>query len=231
MRRLFVCVLALFLLLSAVACFSQQTDIRQFSTFQAFSYLTTPSLNLVQRGYDGDFGVNVRPWLTLGFDFSTQNGNSTLLPSKLNQPTQAQLAPFLPIFEQLGIPVAVPYHATTRTYEGGPQFNYRHFKKFTLFARPALGAFQASFTAKPNNPAIAELVSVLLAGKTTSSETVLFWGGGGGVTWEATPHWGVRVAADVVRYGFFQNLLSGDRYSVRVVMGLKYSFGKNIVQK
>ncbi len=46
MRRLFFCVLALFLLLSSLTCFSQQTDIRQFSTFQAFSYLTTPSLNL-----------------------------------------------------------------------------------------------------------------------------------------------------------------------------------------
>ena len=112
MRRSFVCVLALFLLLTALTCFSQQTDIRQFSTFGAFSYLSTPSLNLTQRGFDGDFGVNGRSWLTLGVDFSYNNGHSSLLPNALNSATQAKLAPYLPLFHQLGILLAVPYNAT-----------------------------------------------------------------------------------------------------------------------
>jgi hypothetical protein len=231
MRRLLVCVLALFLLSTSLTCFSQQTDIRQFSAFGAFSYLSTPSLNLTQRGFDGDFGYNWKSWLTLGFDFSVNNGHSTLLPHDLNLATQAKLAPFLPIFQELGIPIAVPYNSSTYTYEGGPQFNYRHFKKVTLFARPALGALHADFTAKPNNPVIAEVVSGLLNGKTSSSDTVVFYGFGGGATWEITPNFGLRVAADLAHYNFFSNILNGGRNSVRVVVGTKFSFGKNILGK
>ena len=96
MRRLFVCVLALFLLLTTLNCLAQQTDVRQFAAYGAFSYLSTPSLNLTQRGFDGDFGVNVRSWLTLGGDFSYASGRSSLLPNHLNAATQAKLAPFLP---------------------------------------------------------------------------------------------------------------------------------------
>ncbi len=179
MRRLLVCVLALFLLSAALTCFAQQTDIRQYSSFGAFSYLSTPSLNLTQRGFDGDFGVNVRSWLTLGGDFSYAGGHSSLLPNYLNSTTQAKLAPYVPLFQKLGIPLAVPYNSSTYTYEAGPQFNYRKLKKVTLFARPALGALHADFTAKPDNPYIAQIVSGLLNGKTSSSDTVLFYGFGG----------------------------------------------------
>jgi len=231
MRRSFVWALALFLLLTGITCFSQQTDIRQFSTFGAFSYLSTPSLNLVQRGFDGDVGYNWLSWLTLGFDFSYNNGHSTLLPNDLNAATLAKLAPYLPIFQEYGIPVAVAYNSTTYTYEGGPQFNYRRFKHVTLFARPALGALHANFTAKPNNPLIAEVVSGLLNGRTSASDTVVFYGFGGGATWEITPHFGIRAAADFAHYNFFSGILNGGRNSVRVVVGTKFSFGKNILGK
>jgi hypothetical protein len=230
MRRSLVCALALFLLSIALPGFAQQTDVPQFSTYQAYSYLSTPSLNLAQRGFDTDFGVNVRSWLTFGFDFSYANGYATLLPNNLNQATQAKLVPFLPILQQLGIPVAVPYSTTDYTYEAGPQFNYRGLKKFTFFARPALGALHASTTVKPNNPIIAEIASGLLNGKTTTSDTVVFYGFGGGITWEATPHFGLRVASDFVHYNFFSNVLNGGRNSVRVTIGTKFSFGKNIIK-
>jgi hypothetical protein len=230
MRRSFVCVL-LFLLLTTLSCFSQQTDIRQFSTFTAFSYLSTPSLNLVQRGFDADFGFNTRSWLTLGGDFSYANGNSTLLPNDLNQATKAKLVPYLPLLQRLGIPVAVPFSSTTYTYEAGPQFNYRRLRKFTFFARPALGALHASTTVNPNNPVLAKIASGLLNGKTTASDTVVFYGFGGGITWEATPHFGIRVATDFVHYNFFSNILDGGRNSVRVTVGTKFSFGKNILKR
>ena len=231
MRRSFFCVLALFLLLTALTCFSQQTDVRQFSAFGAYSYLSTPSLNLTQRGFDGDFGVNVRSWLTLGGDFSYNNGHTSLLPNDLNSATQAKLAPYLPLFHQLGIPLAVPYNATTYTYEAGPQFNYRRFKKVTLFARPALGALHASITAKPDNPYIQKIVTGLLGSNPSQSDTVVFYGFGGGMTWEITPNFGIRVAADLAHYNMFSNILNGGRNSVRVVVGTKYSFGKNILRK
>jgi hypothetical protein len=228
MRHSFVCVLALFLLSTVLTCFSQQTDVRQFAAFGAFSYLSTPSLNLTQRGFDGDFGYNLRSWVSLGFDFSYNGGHSSLLSNDLNSATQAKLAPFLPLLPP-GFILAVPYNSSTYTYEAGPQFNYRRLKKVTLFVRPALGALHANFTAKPNNPIIAEIVSGLLNGSTSKSDTVVFYGFGGGITWEITPQFGIRVASDFVHYDFFSNLLNGGRNSVRVVVGTKFSFGKNIL--
>src|SRR5262249_15052010 len=134
--------------LASVTCVAQQSDVPEFSAFTAYSYYATPSLNLVQRGFDGDFGVNVRPWLTLGFDFSYGNGNSTIFPHVLKPAVQAQLAQ---LATQLppGFIIAVPYSAQDYTYEAGPQFNYRHFKKVTLFARPALGALHVAFKGEP----------------------------------------------------------------------------------
>src|SRR5271157_4668824 len=97
MRRsiLLLLLLFLFLSLSVVTCLAQQEYVSRYSAFGAFSYLGTPSLNSVQRGFDGDFGVNLRSWLTLGGDFSYANGASTLLPSSLNTATQAKLAPYV----------------------------------------------------------------------------------------------------------------------------------------
>jgi hypothetical protein len=230
MRPRALSIMLLFVLLTTLTCFSQQTDIRQFSAFGAYSYLSTPSLNLTQRGFDGDFGVNVRSWLTLGGDFSYAGGHSSLVPNDLNAATQAKLAPFLP-FLPPGYVISVPYNASTYTYEAGPQFNYRGMKKVTLFVRPALGALHASVTAKPNDPITKMIVGGLLGSSPTKSDTVVFYGFGGGATWEVTPNFGLRVAADVVRYNFFSNLLNGSRNSVRVVVGTKFSFGKNILQK
>ena len=230
MRPKTLSVVLSFVLLTSLTCFAQQTDVLRYSAFGAFSYLSTPSLNLTQRGFDGDFGVNVRSWLTLGGDFSYANGHSSLRPSDLNAATQAKLAPFLPLLPP-GFVLAVPYNSSTYTYEAGPQFNYRRLKKVTFFARPALGALHANFTAKPTDPITTAIVSGLLNGSTSKSDTVVFYGFGGGITWEATPHFGIRVATDLVHYNFFSNLLNGGRNSVRVTMGTKFSFGKNILQK
>ena len=230
MRRSIPLFLVLFLSLSVATCLAQQEYVSRYSAYGAFSYLSTPSLNLAQRGFDGDFGVNVRSWLTFGGDFSYAGGHSTLLPNSLNAATQAKLAPYLPLFHQLGIPIAVPYNSATYTYEVGPQFNYRKMKKVTLFVRPALGALHANFVAKPNNPYIGQIVSGLLNGSTSQSDTVVFYGFGGGMTWEATPHFGIRVASDFVHYDFFSNLLDGGRNSVRITVGTKFGWGKNILK-
>src|SRR5579864_7604704 len=115
MRRFLFSALA-FLLLPTLTCFSQQTEITQFAVVSGYSYLATPSLNLAQRGFNGDFATNVRPWLSLGFDFSSFSGGSTLLPTYLNSATQLKLAPVL----QLGFPasaLAVPYTSSTYTYQ------------------------------------------------------------------------------------------------------------------
>ena len=231
-------VLILFLLLTALTCFSQQTDVRQFSAFGAYSYFSTPSLNLTQRGFDGDFGVNVRSWLTLGGDFSYGNGSTSLFPSSLAPAVQARLAPIIPTLPP-GFVLAVPYNAKDYTYEAGPQLNYRHFQKVTLFARPALGAIHSTFQVRPQNcgqpqlhcqQILTQIVSGLVGPSLAKSDTVVFYGFGGGITWEATPNFGLRVATDYVHYNFFSGLLNGGRNSVRVTMGTKFSFGKNIIK-
>jgi hypothetical protein len=235
MRRYFYLILTILVLVSA--CFSQQDYIARYSTFTAFSYLGTPSLNLVQRGFDGDFGVNVRPWLTVGGDFSYGSGGSSILPKYLSSSALQKLAPILPLLPP-GFVVAVPYNSTTYTYEAGPQFNYRHFKKVTLFARPALGALHSDFNAKPGKcgqpqlncaAILTKIVSGLVGPSLSSSDTVVFYGFGGGVTWEATHNFGIRAATDLVHYDFFSNLLNGGRNSFRVTVGTKFNFGKNIV--
>ena len=228
MRRSILLLLLLFLALSVGTCFSQQEYISRYSAYTAFSSFSTPSLNLTQRGFDGDFGVNVRSWLTLGGDFSYGNGGSSLLPSSLSPSVQAKLAPFLPYLPP-GTVLAVPYSASTYTYEAGPQFNYRKMKKVTLFVRPALGALHMGMTAHPD-PRVAPLLAQVF-GSMSKSDTVVFYGFGGGVTWEATPHFGIRVAADFVHYDVFSDLLNGGRNTVRVTVGTKYSFGRNILAK
>ena len=224
MRRLFFCALA-FLLLSTLS-FAQQTEIAQFSLISGYSYLHTPSLNLAQRGYNFDIAQNVRPWLSIGFDMSGFSGGSTLLPSYLNSATQVKLAHMLPP----GIPasaVSVPYTSATYTFQVGPQLNLRRFKHVTLFVRPALGLLHAKIQAHPS-AAATPIVGALLGGKLSSSDNTVFYGFGGGATWEMTPHFGLRVTADTARFNFFSDVLNGSRGTVRLTVATKISFGKNI---
>lgn len=225
-RRALMPVLVLFLMSATLTGFAQQRDIRQFAVFGAYSYLQTPSLNLAQRGFDGDLGYNYRPWLTFGFDFSYASGSSNLFPSMLNAATQAKLAPFVPL---LPPNFSVPYGSSTYTYEAGPQLNYRRLKKVTFFVRPALGALHAKFNTTSSDPLTNTIVMGLLGGKLATSDTVAFYGFGGGATWEITPNFGLRFATDFARYNFFSAALNGPRNSVRVVIGTKFGFGKNIM--
>ena len=242
MRRLLFCALALLLVLTAIPSFSQQDDVRQFVVFGADTYLATPSLNLAQRGFDGDFGYNYRTWLSLGFDFGYYDGHSTLLPNDLSAGALATLAQFvhsLPAEDQAAAAAFLAggsaYNITTYTFEAGPQLNYRHFKKVTFFVRPALGALHAKaavgkefFAANPVFTSAA-CGALNLVG-CSRTDTVPFYGFGGGISWEITPHIGIRVTGDFAHYDFFSSLLNGGRNSARVSIGPKFSFGKNIIQ-
>jgi len=230
MRRLLFYVLALFMVTTAVPSFSQQTDIRQFTVFGAYTYLATRSLNLTQRGFDGDLGYNYRPWLSFGFDFGYYNGHSTLFPNELS-PIALETVGKL---GELPAGFGVPYNISTFTYEAGPQLNYRKLKKVTFFVRPALGALHANvkvsqqFLAETGDLGVA-LCTVLNG--CSKNDTVPFYGFGGGISWEINPHFGLRVTGDFAHYDFFSNLLNGGRNSVRLSIGPKFSFGKNILQK
>ncbi|MGO9209044.1 MAG: hypothetical protein ACLPXM_11245 [Terriglobales bacterium] len=234
MRRLLFCVLALFLVSSTLTCFSQQDDVRQFTVFGAYTYLATRSLNLAQRGFDGDLGYNYRSWLSLGFDFGYYDGHNTIFPNELSPAGQALLGHLLPPGGTFPPGFGLPFNIQTFTYEAGPQLNYRHFKKVTLFVRPALGALHATAGLQKDflaaNPMLGAGVCELLNG-CSKNDTVPFYGFGGGVSWEITPHFGLRVTGDFAHYDFFSSLLNGGRNSVRVSIGPKFSFGKNILEK
>lgn len=232
MRRLLLCILTFFLLSFSINCFSQQTDIREYSVIPMYSYLTTPSLNLVGRGFNGDFARNVFPWMSLGFDFSTFTGGSTLLPSYLNAPTQAKLGALPPPLLAT-LANGVPYTNSTCTYQGGPQINIRKLKRVTFAVRPALGMLHIKIqtTIPPENVVARQVVAGLLDGKLSASDTAVFYGFGGGATLEINPHFGLRLGVDMAHYNFFSSLLTGGRNSVRFSLGPKFSFGKNIVTK
>jgi len=234
MRRSLLCILVLLLLSTALPCFSQQTDIRQFVVFGAYTYLATPSLNLAQRGFDGDLGYNYRSWLSFGFDFGYYSGHSTLFQNELSPAALAALAPLGPFPPGFG----VPYNASTQTYEAGPQLNYRHFKKVTFFVRPALGALHSNVKVSPAflaflNSAGGPGTSTAFCGFVPCSpnDLVPFYGFGAGISWEITPHFGLRATTDFAHYDFFSSLLNGGRNSVRISIGPKFSFGKNILEK
>jgi len=152
MRRSIFIVLLVFLSLSVVTCVAQKQEyVGQYDAYFGYAYLTTPNMNLAQRGWQGQYGYNWRRWVALGFDTSYFGGGSSLTVPMLNNQTIAKLAPILPLLPP-GFKVWTPYTANTYTITGGPQFNYRGFKYVTLFIHPDIGAMYQSVAVQPPNP-------------------------------------------------------------------------------
>lgn len=221
--------LSLFVVFASLTCFSQQEYVSRFDAFGGYSFLSAPKLNLFENGFNGEFGVNVKTWVALGGDFSVFTGSSALTPDELNAHTLAKLAPFLPLLPP-GYRLAIPFSATTYTYSAGPQFNIRKLKEVTFFVRPALGALHESVTANPRNDGIQPLIVAALLPSGKTSDTVVFYGFGGGMDFNLSQHFAVRTAADFVHYDVFSNLLNGGRNAVRFSIGPTFRFGQNIVK-
>jgi hypothetical protein len=224
MRKAFAVVILISTL--SVAAYSQQDYVARFDVFGGYSYFTSPKLNLVERGFNGEAGVNINRWLALGFDFSVFNGHSSLTASELNPAVQAQLAPVLSTLPP-GFVVSVPFDATTYTYSAGPQINIRHWKPVTFFLRPGLGALHETVTAKPNSPLTTVLVNTLLGPGGQTSDTVVFYGFGGGIDWNISRRFAIRTAADLAHFTVFESLLNGGRNAIRFSIGPAVRFGGN----
>ena len=136
----------------------------------------------------------------------------------------------VPVLSQLpaGYTLAVPATATTYTYSAGPQFSLRKFKTVTFFARPALGALHSDITLKPGDPISTAIVTKLIGPSMKTSDTVMFYGFGGGMDFNVSKHVGIRTAADFVHYDMFSSLLNGGRNSVRFSVGPTFRFGSNV---
>ena len=79
------------------AAFAQQEYVSRYDAFAGFSYLNSPTLNLAERGFNAEFGVNVTRWLALGADYSIFTGHSAIRPQDLTPALQLQLLPILPL--------------------------------------------------------------------------------------------------------------------------------------
>lgn len=227
-----VCALCLLLLVvfSTGTLFAQQDYVGRYDVFGSFSYLASPGINLYQRGFNGQVGMNVTPWLALGADYSILTGSTKLLPKELTPQLQATLT-------ALHAPAGfnVPIDAKTRTYTAGPQVNIRHFKPVTFFVRPAIGLLHEGVTAHPDPtspyyPLQVGVVQQLTAGTGGKSDTVWFVGFGGGFDINATKHVHLRVGVDYVNFRVFDDTLEKRRNAVRISVGPSFNFGRNIVK-
>lgn len=208
-----------------------QEYVGRFDAFTGFSYMASPDFNLYERGFNGEFGVNVTRWLALGGDFSVFDGHSSILPNELTPQLQAELATDLGAFGGLppGYTLFVPFSATTYTYAAGPQINFRQLKWITIFVRPDLGAIHEVATLNPNaGDPIQTAVVAALAPTRSKTDTEVFYGVGGGFDFNASKHVALRVSVDYVHTDLFPNLLNSSRNTVRISVGPTFRFGKNV---
>lgn len=223
--------LALFLAIPALA---QQTDIHRYDIYAGFAGFDTPWLSLTQNGFHTQAGINLRPWLSVGFDYSEATGHNALTPAVLKTSLQQELgaeiqqlilAGQLPPSYQL----IVPMDAFSETFAMGPQLDYRHWRPVTLFVRPSLGAIRQKVTPHPTDPVATAIIAQLVpAGYKIDWQG--FYGFGGGFDWNAMNHFAIRAQTDVVYWDLFNDLLAHGSWTTRYSIGLTYRFGRNIVQ-
>jgi len=200
-----------------------QSYISRFEMFAAPSYMTSPKLNLVQRGLNANFLINVNRWLGVGADYTDLSGRSDVVPQELTPALQNLLSASVPA----GTVIAVPYKSSARAFGVGPQVHFRFLHRATFFIRPAGGMLHESITLSPDNPLTAALVGQIVPSHQKSDLTI-FYGGGGGVDLNVSKHVGVRVAADFVHYRLFNDLLATGQNSVRLSLAPIFRFGGNV---
>jgi len=226
----------LFVIVASLAGFAQQDYVGRFVGYTGYAFFDTPSLNLFQNGFNGEFGTNVNTWLALGFDFSVFQGSNNIVPSMLSTGVQQQVGAELQMLAAEGLlppgyQVAVPSSSTTYTYSAGPQINIRKLQQVTFFVRPALGALHESASLQPTDPITKGLVVALVGPTQHKTDTVVFYGFGGGMDFNFSRHLSLSTAADFVHYNMFSGLLNGGRNTLRFSVGPKFQFGENVVHK
>jgi hypothetical protein len=234
-------VLVASLLLAAVPASGQQTYVTRFNAYGGYMYFNSPAIGLKENGFNTQFGVRVKRWLTLGVDYSRATGDmaldSTVLIPSLQQSLGGLLAalPSYGITVPTGYVVKVPIHSVSQTIAVGPELVYRHFKKVTIFARPNGGVIMENAHPQPADQ-ISQLVVqrframglVPLLGP--KRDKVLFWGWGAGIDYNFSKHVSLRFQTDMVRDHLFNDLLAKSRNTFRFAFGPSFNFGSNIVK-
>jgi hypothetical protein len=226
-------VLAAAILFPALSGLAQQTDVSRYDVYAGFAGFETPALSLAQYGFHTQVGVNLKTWLSAGFDYSVASGQNSLTANLLKPSLQQQLGQEIEYLISIGVipptyKLVVPTDAFSQTFALGPQLVYRHYKPITLFIRPSLGAIRQKVTPHPTDPVATAIVAQLVPAGYKVDWTG-FYGFGGGLDWNATKHFGIRVQNDLVYWRLFNDLLANGTWTDRYSIGLTYRFGRNIV--
>ncbi len=221
-------------LLIPTGLFAQQDYVGRFDLYNGFTWFDSPSANLAERGYHLQAGVNLRTWLAMGFDYSVVEGNVTLVPNLLTPSLQRQIGGQLAALEGAGLlppgyQVAVGTASTTQTFAGGPQWEFRRFRRVTFFAHPSIGAIHETATPHPSDPFTTAILQQL-APRGSIRDWEPFYGFGGGFELNFVRFASLRFQADYVHNDLFSNILKDPRNTVRVSVGPAFHFGKNIVK-
>jgi hypothetical protein len=222
------------LLLVPSVALGQQDYVGRFDLYSGFTWFDSPSAKLQERGYHLQAGVNVKTWLALGFDYSVVTGSLTLTPDLLKPALASQIAGQIQQLQAAGLlpanyQLAVSTDSTTQTFAAGPQLEYRHFKRITLFIHPSIGAIYEVATPHPGDAFTTALISQLApSGRKTDWQP--FYGLGGGADLNFWRHFSIRLQADYVHNDLFSDLLKESRNTVRLSVGPAFHFGRNIVQ-
>jgi hypothetical protein len=224
--------LAVATLLTASHAFAQQDYVGRFDVYGGYAYLNSPHISLAESGFQTQAGVRVWSWMTLGFDFSTETGDTSLTAGLLTTALQQQLGAQLAALEAEGeVPanyvLTMPIHSSTQTYAGGPQFSWHGWSRATLFVRPAVGRIHETATLHPGDP-IATEIGQELAPSGMKTDSVIFYGFGGGADVNLSRHVAIRIQADFVHDHLFSDLLKDGRNTVRFGIGPAFQFGGNV---
>ena len=214
---------------------AQQKEVSRYDAFAGFTSINAPALGLSQPGFHTQAGINMRPWYSVGFDYSVASGSeilkTDLLPSALQQTINGGIL----LYKSMGLlpagyTLAIPTDAFTQTFAAGPQMVYRHYDKLTLFLRPSLGALHETATPHPlAGDFFAASVVQQLAPTGKKADWTGFYGLGGGGDFAITRHFGIRAQMDAVYNHPFNDILANGRWTYRYSVGPSFHFGHNII--
>ena len=181
--------------------------------------MISPARNLTERGFEADFGVTVRPWMSLGVDFGILSGAGTI------NGTETDYAPALKQFCRPQS-IHVAFKSLTYTFAAGPQFYLRKWQKVTFLSAPALeesmNGQHLRFRRIGN-----DLRSAACPYRTPIKMIPSCSSGlGGGFDLNVSRTVGFRFAADWVNTHLFSSLLTQRQNYVRFSVGPTFRWGK-----
>jgi len=228
-----IMVLAIFVCLLTSAALPQQEYVGRYDVYGGFSFLTTPKLNLFERGLHGQFGVNPRRWFAVGADFSVFDGHSSIFPNMLAPSKQQQLGGVITQLVTAGqiqpnYMLYMPFSVRTYTFTIGPQISIRKLKYVTFFIHPSIGGMHQDTQVNPIDPVQTLVATGLIGASHKTDDLVPFFGVGGGFELNVQKNTSLRFTTDIVNTGLYSNMLNGRQNDFRFSVGPSFHFGKDV---